>query len=155
MMSTITRLTAMVGGMELILVTAGAAQEGFIIGACSDTHQTIFASSNYAPLFNLTVKIAKNSRSPAILHLSADLCVSAHAEVRVAYQIDRGGPMIFGPRNLANHEEFCVARTTMAVVPLPDSRPHTITPVWLVSGAAGKRATFIDGCLAVEFAAFN
>ena len=105
---------------------------------------------NPVPLSDLSVTTVTTLDDVAVVFLTADICVAQHAEVRVAYSIDGGDPQVLGPTNLANHLRYCATRATMAVVPLPDSHAHTITPYWLVSGAPGKRATFVSGCLASQ-----
>ena len=87
----------------------------------------------------------------AIVQLSADTGVDPGAEVRVAYSVDGGPPQegVFGPANLANHQEFFEARTVIAVIPLARGG-HTITAHWRVSGGSGKKAAMDNRCMTVE-----
>jgi hypothetical protein len=102
------------------------------------------------PGLSVTVNNGSVARN-AIVQLSADTGVDTNAEVRVSYRIDGGPPRedVFGPANLANHQEFFEARTVIALIPLP-AGTHTITPVWRVSGAAGKNAFMDSRCMTVE-----
>jgi hypothetical protein len=113
---------------------------------CSLTKQTIFASTTLVPMSDLGVTVDLGSNQTYQVQLSADICVSYRAEVRVAYSVDGQTPQVFGPTNLANHQEYCETRATLAVIPL-SAGTHTLTPYWLVSGAAGKQATIVNGCM--------
>ena len=119
---------------------------------CSFTGQTSVAPEPLKQLSTLSVTV-NNGTSPrrAIVQLAADICVEPVAEIRVGYSVDGGAPGVFGPTNLANHQEFCETRSTIAVVPLP-AGIHTIRPFWRVSGANGKVGTFIQGCVTAESA---
>lgn len=99
----------------------------------------------------LSAAVTMPAAGNAIVHLAADMGVSAGAEVRVAYSVD-GGPAVeyaFGPANLVNQQDYWETRGTVAVIPL-SAGAHTITPFWRVSGAAGASGTFQRGCLAVS-----
>jgi hypothetical protein len=142
---------AAVVGIGSWLTTAGAAHAIPANQAeCSRTSQTITASTGFFPLSDLAVTVDNRSAPrTAIVHLSADVSVDPVAEARVAYSVDGSGPTSFGPANFANHQEFAETRSTIAVIPL-QAGTHTVRPVWRVSGVAGKRATFVAGCVTVE-----
>jgi hypothetical protein len=106
------------------------------------------------PIPGLAVAVNNGSSSRrAVVTLSANLGVDADAEVRVAYSVDGTAAQenVFGPANLANHQEYFEAREVTAVVPLGPGA-HTITPYWRISGAAGKTASMDKRCVTVESA---
>jgi hypothetical protein len=106
------------------------------------------------PIPGLTVAVNNGSSSRrAVLTLSANLGVDADAEVRVAYSVDgiAAQENVFGPANLANHQEYYEGREVTAVIPLGPGA-HTITPYWRISGAAGKTASMDKRCATVESA---
>jgi hypothetical protein len=102
------------------------------------------------PGLSITVNNGSAARS-AVVAVSANMGVDVDAETRLAYSVD-GGPAqenLFGPANLANHQEYYEGRAATAVIPLgPGS--HTITAYWRVSGAAGKTSTMDERCLTAE-----
>ena len=102
------------------------------------------------PGLSVTVNNGTQPRT-AIVQLSADTGVDDNAEVRVSYRVDGGTPRedTFGPANLANHQQFFEGRAVIALIPLP-AGTHTITPVWRVSGAAGKSAFMDSRCMTAE-----
>ena len=115
---------------------------------------TITTTSTTPPqdISGLSVTVNNGSQARlAIVQLSADTGVDTAAEVRVSYRVDGGQPQedVFGPANLANHQEFFEARTVIALIPL-SAGTHTITPVWRVSGVAGKQAIMDSRCMTVE-----
>jgi hypothetical protein len=87
----------------------------------------------------------------AVVRVSADIGVDPGAEVRIGYAIDGGAPVegVFGPANLANHQEFWETRATMAIVPLP-AGVHAVAPYWRVNGPAGKNAFMTAHCATIE-----
>ena len=144
------------------LLAAGGA--GFLLGsaaqavpepqeACAFDQVTTTADAGSRPIPGLQVSVTNSALGvrKAIVQLSADTGVDPGAEVRVAYSVDGGPPQegVFGPANLANHQEFFEARTVIAVIPLPRGG-HTITAHWRVSGVSGKRATIDNRCMTVE-----
>src|SRR3954453_22169107 len=148
-------LVATVGGLGVAISLTTAAYaippgQGKCLFPPGNPQQTISASATLVPLSNLKVGVNNGSKAGrALVHLSADICVDDLAEVRVAYSVDGGPPAVFGPTNFANHQQFCETRATMAIVPVPAGL-HSITPYWRVSGASGKSATFVQGCLSAE-----
>jgi hypothetical protein len=102
------------------------------------------------PGLSVTVNNGTAART-AIVQLSADTHVDTLSEVRVSYSVDGGAPQedVFGPANLANNQEFREARAVIALIPLP-AGTHTITPMWRVSGVAGKNAVTDSRCVTVE-----
>jgi hypothetical protein len=121
-------------------------------GKCAfDTIQTNSTNlpQNISSL-SVTVNNGTAART-AIVQFSADTGVDDNAEVRISYRVDGGQPQedTFGPANLANHQEFREGRAVIALIPL-SSGTHTITPVWRVSGAAGKSAFMDSRCMTVE-----
>ncbi|HYW26291.1 MAG TPA: hypothetical protein VE953_19120 [Terriglobales bacterium] len=104
------------------------------------------------PGLTTTINNGGSSRR-AMVTISANLGVDIDAEVRVAYSVDGTAAQenVFGPANLANHQEYYEGREVTAVIPLgPGS--HTITAYWRISGAAGKTAYMDRRCLSVESA---
>jgi hypothetical protein len=108
------------------------------------------AGAQDIPGLSVTVNNGAQARE-AIVQLSADTGVETNAEVRVSYRVNGGAPQedVFGPANLANHQEFFEARTVIALIPLSAGN-NTITPVWRVSGAPGKQAFMDSRCMTVE-----
>jgi len=101
-MTTVTRIAGVAGSIvQLLLATAGTTQAQELAVSCSTERRIIFPSSTYLDVGKLDVAVATASNLPVILQVSADLCVSATAEVRIAYEIDFGEPKIFGPTNIA------------------------------------------------------
>src|SRR4051794_23423713 len=84
----------------------------------ANNQQTIHPGESLKPLSNLVVRVNASSKTLAIVHVAADICVSAGAEARIVYSVDGSNPRVFGATNLANHQEFCETRATMAVIPL-------------------------------------
>jgi hypothetical protein len=86
-----------------------------------------------------------------IVQFSADTGVETGAEVRISYEVDGGAPQedVFGPANLADHQEFFEARAVIAVISLGPGT-HRITPFWRVSGAPGKNAFMDSRCVTAE-----
>jgi len=147
------RLAAAIAGVGFLLSTAGMAQAVPASQArCALDAQSITTSSGLVPIPGLAL-IVNNGRAArtAIVQLSADMGVDAGAEVRVAYSVDGGSPRegVFGPANLANHQEFFEARSVIAVIPLP-AGTHTVTPFWRVSGPPGKNAFIDNRCATLE-----
>ena len=119
---------------------------------CTSNDVSITAADGFQPLPGLGVTVNNGGVArKAIVQLSADQCVDANAEVRIAYSIDGGIPQegVFGPSNFANHQEFCETRMTMAVIPL-SAGTHTIRPHWRVSGSSEKEAVDVGRCITVE-----
>jgi hypothetical protein len=116
------------------------------------TVATNTAVTGFLPIPDLSLRI-NNGLTPrrAVVRVSADIGVDPVAEVRIGYKID-AGPIqegVFGPANLANHQEFFETRATMAIVPLA-AGVHTVVPFWRISGAAGKNATMTARCATIE-----
>ena len=86
-----------------------------------------------------------------IVQFSADTGVDEDAEVRISYMVDgvNTGEDVYGPANLANHQQFFEARAVIAVIPLGPG-VHTIQPAWRVSGAPGKTAHIDSRCFTAE-----
>ena len=119
--------------------------------SCSFTYKTISSDQGWQPMgMNVSVDNGTTSRK-VVAQLAADLGVDTLAEVRVGYSID-GGPVrerVYGPANLANHDEYWETRSTIAVIPLARGT-HTVTPYWRISGSPGKNGYFQTGCFTVE-----
>ncbi len=86
-----------------------------------------------------------------IVQMTANAGVDEVAEIRLAYAVDGGAPQenVFGPANLANHQEFFETRATFAIIPLP-AGVLTIEPFVRISGAPGKNATLVQRCFFAE-----
>jgi hypothetical protein len=120
--------------------------------ACAFQFITTNSTTPPQPIDGLQLTIDNaDAETLAIVHVSADTGVDATAEVRLSYSIDGGPPQedVFGPANLANHQEFFEGRHLMAVIPLGPG-VHTINPVWRVSGAPGLNAIMDSRCATVE-----
>jgi hypothetical protein len=121
---------------------------------CAGNAVSYSAPNAAQPIPGLTVAVNNGGSSRrAVVTLSANLGVDVDAEVRVAYSVDgiAAQENVFGPANLANHQEYYEAREVTAVIPLGPGA-HTITPYWRISGAAGKTASMDKRCVTVESA---
>jgi hypothetical protein len=120
--------------------------------ACAfDTASTAAPNPAQAiPGLAVTVNNGTRARN-ALVVVSANAGIDVDAEIRLAYSIDGGPPQenVFGPANLANHQQYWEARAATAVIPLA-AGTHTITPLWRVSGASGKNAIINQRCMSVE-----
>jgi hypothetical protein len=85
------------------------------------------------------------------VQITANAGVDEAAEIRLAYAIDGGAPQenVFGPANLANHQEFFETRAKFAIIPLGVG-VHTIEPFLRISGAPSKNATLVQRCFFAE-----
>ena len=109
-------------------------------GRCATTFSSITTASGFVlmPALSLSIDNGANARN-AVIRVSADIGVDPGAEVRIGYKVD-AGPIregVFGPANLANHQEFWETRATMAIIPLP-AGVHAVSPYWRISGVAGN-----------------
>lgn len=121
-------------------------------GRCATAFTTITTASGFVPMPGLLVSINNGgSARNALVQVSADIGVDAGAEVRIGYSIDGAAPVegVFGPANLANHQEFWETRATMAIVRLP-AGVHSVAPYWRISGVAGKNAFMTTRCATIE-----
>ena len=98
----------------------------------------------------LALSIGANSGN-AVIRVSASIGVDPGAEVRIGYKVDGGSPVegVFGPANLANHQEHWETRAMMAIIHLPPG-VHVVSPYWRISGAAGKNAFMTARCATIE-----
>ena len=121
-------------------------------GRCATAFTSINTASGFVlmPALSLSIDNGANSRN-AVIRVSADIGVDPGAEVRIGYKVDGGAPVegVFGPANLANHQEFWETRATMAIIPLPPG-VHAVSPYWRISGAAGKNAFMTARCATIE-----
>ena len=143
-------ISTLLGVSSLSLLPALAQAIPLAQAKCSFSGQSSIAPEPFKQLSALSVTVS-NGTSPrrAIVLLAADICVEDGAEVRILYSVDGRAPAVFGPTNLANHQQFCETRSTLAVIALPAGN-HTIRAFWAVSGAPGKRADFVQGCVTAE-----
>lgn len=146
----------MLGTAGLLAAAAATAQPAQALpaaqGRCATAFVTITTASGFVPMPGLSVSISNGaSARNAVVRVSADIGVDPGAEVRIGYSIDGGAPVegVFGPSNLANHQEFWETRATMAIVRLP-AGVHSVTPYWRISGAAGKNAFMTARCATIE-----
>ena len=119
--------------------------------SCNFSYSSITSDQGWQPLgMGVSLNNGDTGRK-VVAQLAADLGVDSLAEVRVGYSID-GGPVqerVYGPANLANHDEYWETRSTIAVIPLGRGS-HTVTPYWRISGSTGKHGFFQTGCFTVE-----
>lgn len=104
------------------------------------------AVSGISRVLNNTTGVAKQ----AYVTFSTDAGVDTDAELRLGFSIDGGAPFFAGPQNLANNQQYWAARSTVAVLTIPPGS-HTIRPMWLVNGVAGKLGILDDRCMIVTF----
>ncbi len=86
-----------------------------------------------------------------VAQYAGDMGVETNSEIRIGYSID-GGPVqekVYGPGNLANHQEFWETKSTIAVMRVAKGS-HTIEPFFRISGSPGKSGAFEGGCFTVE-----
>jgi hypothetical protein len=150
----------------LFLLAATAAVAAYFLGAaaqrseaipnaqenCAFTFVTTNSTTSVQPIPGMAVTVNNGTVArKVIVQFSADANVDTGAEIRISYGIDGGAPQedIYGPANLANHQEFDEARAVIAVIPL-GAGTHTIRPHWRVSGAAGKTAVMDSRCVTAE-----
>ena len=146
----------MLGAAALVAMAAVTTQPALALptaqGRCATAFTTITTASGFQPMSGLLLSI-NNGASPrnTVVQVSADIGVDPGAEVRIGYSIDGGAPVegVFGPANLANHQEFWETRTTMAIVRLP-AGVHSVAPYWRISGVAGKNAFMTARCATIE-----
>jgi hypothetical protein len=139
--------------MDKRCLTVESATGGAPVGTtCAGGSVSTTASNVGQPMPGLSITVNNGSAArSALVAVSANTGVDVDAETRVAYSVD-GGPAqenLFGPANLADHQEYYEGRAAIAVIPLgPGS--HTIAAYWRVSGAAGKTSTMDERCLTAE-----
>jgi hypothetical protein len=146
----------MLGAAALLAATAVLPRPAHAIpvaqGRCETFPVTIHTGFGFAPMLALPLSInnGANARN-AVVRVSADIGVDPGAEVRIGYSVDGGAPIegVFGPANLANHQEFFETRATMAIVRLP-AGVHAVAPFWRVNGPPGKNATMTARCATIE-----
>jgi len=156
------RLIAVVSSVGILMGAAGGYLVGFGTGAaeaipapqraCAFDFVGITQADGFQPITGTGVTISNGTVArEVVVTLSADLGVDTGAEVRLGYSIDGGAPQenVFGPANLANHQEFFEARMIMGVIPIAAGN-HTIQPFWRVSGALGTNATIDARCFVAE-----
>jgi hypothetical protein len=150
--ATVLLATAVLSGVGTVAVFGGTAEAvPAAQSRCSFDFKTINVSDGWQPL-GLGVTI-NNGHKPrhVIAQLATDMGVVTNAEVRVGYSIDGGAVQekVFGPGNLANHQEFWETKSTLALIPLSRGT-HTVAPYWRISGGAGTSGAFENGCFTVE-----
>jgi hypothetical protein len=149
--------------IALVLATAAI---GFYLGAASVSVNAIPNPQESCALSGINITTAQgfqaingtavtinngSSGRRVIAQFSADIGVTANAEVRIGYRVDAGPVQegLWGPANLANNQEFNEARMVIAVIPVGPGT-HTIQPYWRISGAAGHQAFMNQRCFTVE-----
>jgi len=142
----------LLGGIGTYTVLGGTAEATPLAQSkCAFGLRTITTPDGWQPLgLGVSINNGTNARR-VVAQLAADMGVVPDAEIRVGYSID-GGPVrekVYGPGNLANHQEFWETRSTIAVIPL-SAGSHTVTPYWRISGSADKSGAFEGGCFTVE-----
>ena len=144
--------TAALAGAAATTVLGGSAEAIPVPQkTCSFSYSTVTSDQGWKPM-GLGVRINNGSVGRKVVtQLAADIGVDTLAEVRVGYQIDNGPiqERVFGPANLANHDEYWETRSTLAVIPVGPGT-HTITPYWRISGSTGKTGYFQTGCFTAE-----
>jgi hypothetical protein len=121
---------------------------------CAGSAITYSSPNGFQPIPGMTVTVNNGSSArQALVSVSANLGVDVDAEVRLAYSVDGGAPQenVYGPSNLANHQQYYEGRAVTAVIPL-GAGTHTVAAQWRVSGSAGKTAYMDKRCLTVESA---
>jgi hypothetical protein len=145
-------LLASLVGAGVVMSTSAQAipdnQENCVIGFANAPTST--APEAFKPIVGSAVSINNGTTTQkVVVHFSADACVDSNAEIRLAYSVDNGPPTTFGPANLANHQEFCETRDTLAVIPLGPGF-HTIRPFFRVNGPNGRIGVVGTRCTTVE-----
>jgi hypothetical protein len=146
----------------VVLIAAGLLSQGRVaeafssVASCASDRISITSNDGTQPISGTTLFVTHNETNPkGIVHFSANVGVETGAEVRISYSVNGSAPQenLFGPANLANHQEFREARHVMAVIPslpLVFELTNAIQPFWRVSGAPGKRAVMGKRCATVE-----
>ena len=155
---TTTRRTALglaaaaLAGAGVTTVLGGSAEAIPVPQKTCNFSSSSIASDNGWQAMGMGVTIDNGDTARKVVaQLAADIGVDTLAEVRVGYQVD-GGPVqerVYGPANLANHDEYWETRSTLAVIPVGRGT-HTVTPYWRISGSPGKKGYFQTGCFTVE-----
>jgi hypothetical protein len=122
---------------------------------CAASPATLSAPAGATPIPGLAVKVDNGSVArQALVDVSANLAVDVDADVRLTFSVD-GAPAqenVYGPSNLADHQQYAEARDVVAVIPL-GAGSHTVAAYWRVNGLPGKSAAMDKRCLTVESAA--
>ncbi len=148
----LTLTAAALAGAGATAVLGGSAEAIPVPQKTCNLSYSSITSDNGWQAMGLGVRLDNGNRGRKVVaQLAADLGVDTQAEVRVGYQVDNGPirERVYGPANLADHDEYWETRSTLAVIPVGRGR-HTITPYWRISGASGKRGHFGAGCFTVE-----
>ncbi len=98
------------------------------------------------PLLSVTVS------SPQVVkvEVTADMGVSAGAEVRLVYQLNLADDLHqWGPANFADHQEFFETRSTFALIQV-GSGTTRIAPFVHLNGPSSATATMGARCVTVE-----
>lgn len=149
--------------ISLVLVSASI---GVYVGATSTSVQAIPNPQETCALSQISIDVSQgfqfingtavtinngDTGRRVLAQFSADTGVTDDAEVRIGYQVDNGPVQegLWGPANLANHQDFFEARTVIAIIPVGPGT-HTIRPFWRVSGSAGNSAVMDNRCFTVE-----
>ncbi|MFG2004081.1 hypothetical protein ACGFNU_33475 [Spirillospora sp. NPDC048911] len=145
---------AAVGGTTAIAATFLIARPAGAIpvaqAGCEFSSFTLSPASGFLPLTNLR-RVSPTSETFLKAEVTADVGVSAGAEVRLGWSVNSGRvtESFFGPANFANHQEFFETRSTFAIMSVGAGN-QTVQPFVRVVGPSSARATFVNRCSTVE-----
>src|SRR5437879_2829011 len=94
--------------------------------ACDSANTTDAKPAKAIPGLAVTVNNGTRARN-ALVVVSANAGIDVDSEIRLDYTFDgdRTQDIVFGPPNLANHQQYWEARAATAVIPLA-AGTHTI-----------------------------
>ncbi|MER6799962.1 hypothetical protein, partial [Amycolatopsis mediterranei] len=117
---------------------------------CDFSNLTLSPAVGWFPLTS-SRSVTPGIETEAKITVTADVAVSAGAEVRLGWSINNNAPVesFFGPANFANHTEFAETRDTFGLV-FVGAGTTTVQPFVRVNGPAAARAGLLNKCFAVE-----
>jgi hypothetical protein len=119
---------------------------------CFHVRQTVTADQGVVPIDGSPTVVVDNGSASrtVVVTLNVDANVSA-GEMRVSYRVDGGqrAEYQYGAGNLANHVDWDMTRTNVAVISLGPGI-HAITPTVRMSASLADSGHIGSGCLIAE-----
>ena len=137
-----------------VLASAPPSSPLVMAATCASGPATASSPSGAVPMPGMAVTVNNGDVArQALVDVSANLGVDAGSDVRVTFSVDGAPPQenVYGPSNLADHQESAEGRDVTAVIPLA-AGSHTIAAYWRVNGLPGRTAAVDKRCLTVESA---
>src|SRR4051794_31474362 len=118
-------------------------------GRCFHVWQTVAQNQGVVTIDGTPTVVVDNgsARRYVVVTLNVDANVSA-GEMRVSYKVDnvQRSEYEFGAGNLANHVDYDMTRTNVALMLLGPG-VHTVTPTVRISGNVSDSGHITNGCL--------